>query len=372
MNTTLIFLLLFVTFVKAQKLQSVCLKPITKPKILGIYTCECLFENSPEWGEQVLIVNCAELELQNVDFPVTTLPAEVISLDLSYNLLTKVPILNAESAKYLDLSYNQIDALNDYDFVKLKNLVHLSLAGNKVKTIAANAFFGLTNLRQLDLENNKVAQLAQNVFGPMANLYHLILSGNHELGPALAQVGVDFYTYLGTNPNLEILEVTRCNLTSINVARGGGLKTLYLAHNNLTDLSELPFALDTLDISDNAMKELNEGFFPKLTFLKLLLVQDMPELVAVKENSLATLSELNHLSFRGSMKLQHFDSGAFGDPETVQLNLDILNLQGTNISNFNQSMEKIVSKVKFHLEGFLKILATTLRKMYPKNRILTV
>lgn len=356
MKRTILLILIFyftTEITHCQKLNSICSKPITKPKIFGFKTCECVVDNSPEWGEQILIVNCAERELENLDLPVSTLPEETIQLDLSYNEFTKVPSLNGEQLKVLDLSYCQIQLLSNYDFVKQKNLSNLNLSNNKIQTVDENAFFGLSNLRMLDLSANKIQLLPSNVFVPMTNLNHFILSGNYELGHVLAQVGVDFYNYLGLNPNLETLEIERCNLTKINVARGSGLKTLYVGKNALIDFSELPYALETLDISENMNIEvITKDTFPRLSYLKLLLVQDMPDLISVESESFMEFTSLTHISFRGSMKLQHFDSNAFGDPENFNIPLEIVNFQGTNISNFNQSMAKVVSNLKiFDLEG---------------------
>lgn len=153
-----LFLLLILICVAFQplvyaKLDELCPQPINsvdKPNAEEKH-CECATENSSQWGDLVLIINCSEMDIDYLNGSVAVLPENSVSLDLSYNRLRKLPFFRGDDLKVLDASYNEIIEIEDYNFAGLPKLDHLHLSRNKIELVSVNAFSGLTNLVELDL-----------------------------------------------------------------------------------------------------------------------------------------------------------------------------------------------------------------------------
>ncbi|XP_024943552.1 adhesion G protein-coupled receptor A3 isoform X2 [Cephus cinctus] len=78
-------------------------------------------------------------------------------LDLSSNKITTLDegsFRGLESLERLDLSDNQISTIDTHTFKKLQNLKRLKLNGNSLKTLKEGTFHGVKSLKQLDLSNN--------------------------------------------------------------------------------------------------------------------------------------------------------------------------------------------------------------------------
>lgn len=345
MNILFKLLIIFGIFcqIHGKTVTSLCSKPINNPNKLGNTkesVCDCVTENSPTWGELVLVIDCTEKSFENDGFKAEILPNFTVSLDLPYNKFTTLPIFEGGELNFLDASYNQIHSLVAKNFEKISNLMHLDLSNNELVNIDQNAFDGLSKLTELHLAHNLLHHLPENVFAPLSSLSYLVLSGNIGLNDTFSQVGVDLFLRLGTTPNLQKLEIERCNLSAIDLGRGSWLSEVYLAGNNIRDLTEMPTGVRVLDFSQNPVETLPHSFFVQMSSLEMVLCQDMPELTTVDALSFYPLQNLKHVSFRGSRKLSNFDAEAFGRlPSDERLpKLDILNLQGTNIHTLNESM----------------------------------
>lgn len=354
MRSNLLFLI-FITVIGTifAKIDELCPKPINsrdKPNTEEKH-CECITENTQDWGEQKLVINCNEMNIEYLNGSVENLPEHSVSLDLSYNQLTQLPFFDGADLKVLDASYNSISIIYDANFAGLANLKHLILSRNNITLIGTNAFEGLDHLTELDLRQNEIKALPADIFLSLPALNHLTLSQNPGLGPSFANVGADLYKYFGANPNLQTLYIEGCGLTKIDLGRGVGLRNLYIAENNLTELCELPSGVHILDMSMNAIETLEPGFIPPHLKVQMLLLQDMPQLKSIGAKSLANLPELNHLSFKGSMKLEEISEEAFGSEETTS-KLEILNLQGAKLKTWPASLSPALKNLKaFDLEG---------------------
>ena len=81
--------------------------------------------------------------------------------------------------KKLDLSSNQIAALNDSNFECLKSLTTIILNNNSIASIDSNTFKSQANLSILNLSNNKISQIPQGLFYThLVNLNSIDLSYN--------------------------------------------------------------------------------------------------------------------------------------------------------------------------------------------------
>lgn len=353
-NTLFKFLLIscIVSQVYGKTVTSLCSKPINNPnksESTPQSVCDCVTENSPTWGELVLVIDCAEKSLENDGFSAERLPNFTVSLDLPYNKFTTLPILEGDELSFLDASYNHIHSLVARNFAKIPNIMHLDLSNNHLEKIDVDAFYGLSKLTELNLANNALHILPLSLFSPLTGLNHLILSGNIGLNDTFSQVGVDLFLRLGVTPSLLKLEVERCNLTTIDLGRGSWLGEVYLAGNAISDLKNMPSIVRVLDFSRNTIETIPESFFSEMKGLEMILLQDMPELTSVEAMSFYPLRNLKHVSFRGSTKLTHLDAEAFGaltDDDKLLPNIEILNLQGTNIGTLNESLYLLLKDTK--------------------------
>ncbi|XP_032240179.2 adhesion G protein-coupled receptor A3 [Nematostella vectensis] len=90
-------------------------------------------------------------------------------------------IMNSDSlvnVTKLDLSNNDITAINNKAFAGRKTLKELYLSRNKIANIDPGAFNGLEALNKLDLSNNELTVLSGQVFKGLRSLKNLILQGN--------------------------------------------------------------------------------------------------------------------------------------------------------------------------------------------------
>ncbi|XP_041083352.1 amphoterin-induced protein 1-like [Polyodon spathula] len=129
------------------------------------------------------IVSCSKKELASIP---TALPRYTAVLDLSYNSLSKLraewtPVkldklhtlllshngmsfISSEAfsfvprLRYLDLSSNQLQGLEEYQFTELEELEVLLLYNNRISQIDRSAFEGVTKLQKLYLSQNQVSR----------------------------------------------------------------------------------------------------------------------------------------------------------------------------------------------------------------------
>ncbi|KAM8832952.1 toll-like receptor 5 [Spinachia spinachia] len=141
--------------------------------------------------------------------------------------------LNVSSVRTLDLSNNQIFALQEGVFRPLKEVAFIDVSRNKLNQVHRLAFKGLEgHLRMLNLSHNLLWEIHSYTFASLTNLRVLDLSYNH--------IGVLGYGSFSGLPQL---------------------KALYLTGNSLRDLgfpASLP-RLDCLIMNDNKLEQLPVG-----------------------------------------------------------------------------------------------------------------
>ena len=90
---------------------------------------------------------------------------------LNYRFYTKLVML--------DLSHNEIVAVQDSSFTRSFNLKDLNLEGNKIFKVTNRTFVGLCKLQSLNLRKNEITSLPPGVFfSNMQALISLDLGGN--------------------------------------------------------------------------------------------------------------------------------------------------------------------------------------------------
>ncbi|XP_035279077.1 leucine-rich repeat-containing protein 52-like [Anguilla anguilla] len=115
------------------------------------------------------------------------------------------------ATRQLLLSNNRITELPAVILNYLSDLVFLDCSNNTLSEISESTFGNLRKLAYLDLSFNALAQIDGRTFGPLVSLVMLKLTDN--LG--LSEIHPDA---LSENTALQVLDVSRNNLTSLNIS----------------------------------------------------------------------------------------------------------------------------------------------------------
>ncbi|CAH1781886.1 unnamed protein product [Owenia fusiformis] len=138
------------------------------------------------------------------------------------------------SLKTLRLNNNQINALQDKTFIKLKSVEKLRLDFNRIATISTLAFEGLNKLANLSLSNNKIESIDGEVFRQITGLKHLDLSHN-----LIKNVGEQTFTPLGSIQALLLLDNRIESFQPNALAHMSALDKVHLENNSLASVPQL-------------------------------------------------------------------------------------------------------------------------------------
>ena len=324
--------------------------------------CNCDVVPSPVIGRPAITIDCTLSEgvtnLTNEVFKAEKIPANAISLVLSYQLFTEIPLFEG-GLKELDMSNNLISIIKEFNFFKIKSLEKLDLSYNQISEVEVNAFASLSLLHYLDLTGNHLVIVPANTFMPLTTLKTLKLSNNEGFGRVMGKDAVNsslalMYQQLGVSIDLKSLEMARCNLSKINLIAGRGLEHLDLGFNDITEFSKLEITpnVKRLKLSGNPARVLKAYSLSHLYNVEEVILEDMPLLGQVDEYSLYGLHKLKHLSFEGSKNLSSFHSSAFSTKDESNLELKVLNLRGCNLRGLDSSLESVfLGLEKLHLDG---------------------
>lgn len=326
----------------------------------GDGTCDCDVVLSVVIGRPLVKIDCAHiaLNLTNEVFKAEKLPVTAISLILSYHRFAEIPSFVGEKLTTLDMSNNQISTVKDFNFIGIKALETLDISYNFISSIEPNAFSQLNLLRDLDLTSNHLKTVPLNVFQPLLSLNILKLSSNGEfVNTVMNSMQAELFLNLGVTTTLKHIELKRCNLTKVNLLHGIGLENVNLGFNDVTNFIklDLPPHIKTLDISGNPIRELKANYFSHFYNVEELIMEDLPFLGQLEENSLFGMPKLRHLSLEGTKNLTLFHPNALGVHDSVngsEFHLKVLNLRGCNLLTLNSDLSEIFNNLEqLHLEG---------------------
>lgn len=176
-------------------------------------------------------------------------------------------LLASDSLKLLDLSDCQIHNINDPTMLNgLVNLDHLTLKLNPLYTLPDNLISG--KLTSLDVSDCRLIALQQNVFTQMPQLSFVNFSGNHHISL------VNFQGEFAASKSLQMIDLSRCNATSVELNGFPNLKTAILKENTITELTDKSFQnndlIEKIDLSTNHIGRISIGAFHWLNRLRLL------------------------------------------------------------------------------------------------------
>lgn len=215
------------------------------------------------------------------------------SLDLSQNEIQKIGVemFDENSLKYLNLSQNGIDEMDDTIFNVLNDLEILDLSCNNISTLSDSLFNSAVALKELyvsnnylnsiddlatanfigltilDVSKNNISNLIEKVFDKLVNLVNVNLS----LNPLKKFDGLTF----AKQKNLIYLNLSETGLPKIGgktFSRPSKLQSLDLSNNLLKKIDFKIFLprfkdLEKLYLDGNNIKDLNvfkRAIFPRL------------------------------------------------------------------------------------------------------------
>ena len=173
----------------------------------------------------------------------------------------------------LNLSDQNIAALNAGDFDGLSSLNSLALYKNTLSSLPADIFSGLFSLNRLDLGNNRLSGLPADIFSELSSLNWLSLSFNQ-----LSSLPADAFSGLSSLNTLN-LSYNKLSSLSADIFSGlSSLNTLNLSSNQLSSLSADIFSelssLNWLSLSFNQLSSLPAGIFSGLSSLRSFYLGD--------------------------------------------------------------------------------------------------
>ncbi|XP_062557497.1 chaoptin [Armigeres subalbatus] len=252
----------------------------------------------------------------------------IIELRLANNLMgdnlnpifSTTELQTLKNLKILDLSGNQLMALDEGIFVGCRKLQDIQLDGNKLSDIPATSFKDLPALRlislrnnlienvsaesfefsnkleRIDLRYNRIHMLKANAFSSLPTMKELLLAGNLiSVVDERAFMGADSIQKLDLSDNL-IAEFPTAALGSIE-----SLKVLNLSLNNIDKLESKHLQqsknLQILDISRNVIASVLPGTFREQTLLKYLDLS-LNSLRTIEDDAFEGLDNLQTLILR--------------------------------------------------------------------------
>lgn len=220
-----------------------------------------------------MIVDCTDININDL-FTVENLQelnttgVIVETLDLSYNNIKSVTVFPYMNIKYLNLSNNIIEQIEDGAFTNLTQLVVLDLSNNHLTTnnlkpeslhggYSPTEFQPLLALKVLKLGNNNLHSLNKDLFEHTPALEELYLDTNQFKV-------IDYSTLfaIADLPNLRVIDLSYMELDSIAddiFHRPLGLQVVNLTGNLLTEIpGALRWAthLETLLLDENPIKNI--------------------------------------------------------------------------------------------------------------------
>ena len=252
----------------------------------------CLVEKLLETKEAKYLVNCANRNITDTrDIKLNNSNVSSI-LNLSQNLLTRIPDLNSSTIVDLDCSYNSI-ALDNPGGLRqlLPSLSRLDLSHNKIGNISVSSFRPLNDslvdippLANLDLSFNDLTFLPEFLFESLENLERLDLSSN----PSLGELRAATTAALSSLKSLKTLRLRGCGLSIVPASLMSNLGNL-----------------QTLDISDNYFHRVDPGLRYALSLETLVLDNNLIDIL--DHSSFQGMKGLKNLSLREAFKMRGFN-----------------------------------------------------------------
>ncbi|KAK6617632.1 hypothetical protein RUM44_005220 [Polyplax serrata] len=259
-------------------------------------------------------------------------------LNLHDNLLEDLPDTIFERSRLqmletIDLSKNKfvvspLKALQKQYFF----LSEVNLANNQIEDISSEDVT-IVNIKKLDLSFNPLTKTSiANILEEPKTVRELNLAGvgiqeiKQLQMPFLQKLNVSFNNISVAHPTV----FERCNF----------LEDLDLSHNNIKDLSDVQAwdstkSLKRFDISGNLIEDVLTDHLKHLTSLKVLHMQNLPNVLKIEKNAFKTLGGLKEL------KAYNYPRLGYLDVQGILRNLPTLELLEIEMKDSSVASEKL-------------------------------
>ncbi|XP_049872748.1 slit homolog 1 protein-like [Pectinophora gossypiella] len=285
------------------------------------------------------------------------LPMKVHSLDLSMNNITNVEpwdLLRSSSMQELYLNLNKIKHLNNV--FELPELRLLDLSDNLLEFVHEDTFKGIKKLEYLNLANNNFTTFDKLAFHHLSNLKEIILDYNN-IGQSLREVNLFDRDGFGLTHKITSISIKGVNLNEVPenfFTDAYDLKKLVIANNNLSEIFELPFTLEYLDLSDNPIPVIVMEDFEDLPSLKELKLNNL-QIKEVPDYVFSPLHSLVNLELCRNRFLVEFSPLAFGREvleDADDFMLEKLSLKGSRLTMLDETLlQPFGQLIRLDLQG---------------------
>lgn len=318
------------------------------------------------------------------------LPSEFIEFNIKNNTTYNASkiFVNHTKLEMIDLSYNNLQILDNESFSQLPSLLQLNLSYNKIENIHKTSFNGLDSLKIIDLSDNKLKEVPWQSFKKLPLLSILLLKENNisslensiftEMnkikilnfkGNRIKLLKNEFFKGLDKLRNLDLSNnlIRRLDIKILNNLKnvmffnisGNKLEdiipdhttkfySLYMLDLSRNKLESIPakcfssfISLKKLYIMNNLLKNISEDAFFGLTYLDTLSVSNN-FLDAKIINSFAYLRSIKKIELNDnpliSIKVNEF-------PQSIN-NLQSLHLRSTALNYINETSFTSLSQLR--------------------------
>lgn len=288
-------------------------------------------------------LNLSHNELSTLDYDCFSNEYNIKIIDLSHNkirsTIENTMFTNNKRLVFLNLYNNYISTIQDNTFAN-SSLVYLNLEKNNITgEIGQNMFTGLQKIitKSLDLSRQNITAINKYSFSKMYSLFSVNVSHNR----------ISLVEQKSFGNALNVLDLSYNNISSLDFLNDSlsNLTELYLKNNSISIVKKNAFqnqiTLITLDLSDNKIIQIEQYSLPLKKIQYLLLSGNFIGGV-IKNNTFSGAKYLRFLNL-SNFNITTVDDMAFVDlPVLARLNLSHNQIDSFKPNNF-QGMENLYS-----------------------------
>jgi Leucine-rich repeat (LRR) protein len=295
--------------------------------------------------------------------------SKLVLLDLSYNSLEFIEERNLKFSfelKYLYLSNNCIQRVENYSFFNNEKLIVLDLSYNQIEVLTDDMFASVYYyLKQLHLNNNRLKVFTAEY--KLQSLFESIRLDNNFLTefPSTIYFAVTFVDELNLSENL--IETLKPEFFSVT----NRIVNLFLQNCSISLIENDSFKkmhmLILLDLSYNNLEFLNDTFFDELGSLRILDISSN-KFVYIQTRLFKALNRLTHLNMSNN-QIQFIEDTSFVNLHSlmiIKLNMNPIVDLFTNYTFtgfFQLKLMLFSSNVSFNLQIIQSIINQTHQRM---------
>lgn len=279
-----------------------------------------IHRNSFEGAKNLIYLTMSHNNISELGASLFIDASSLFVLDLSFNNISKIDkyaFVDARSMSRLSLSFNKLSDLHHDLFRDLHFLDQIYLNDNAIETIHPLLFENNYQLSKVSLDNNKLHTFDVDMFKTFKYLETLQIGGNflHYFNGSQIEVKLKMLVLSKNNlselvvKNIDVLDASNNNLSSITFTGQNTMKQLILCNNSITNIDNIVKQenLESLDLSFNNIGTVTISTFSKLKKLTILNIGNTG-LAGINFGTFSSQTELKVLDISyNSLKHINFD-----------------------------------------------------------------